>query len=236
MITNGLDKKNIPSHIAIIMDGNRRWARARGLSDIKGHEAGTEALEKVVEAAENLGVDTITVYALSTENIKERAKREVLGLFDLMRRGYHTKLKKLMSNGVRINVLGELEGLPDAIKRMIDEIKKTYIKNESIKLNIALNYGGKKELIEAIKDIVKEGIDIRKINDQIIERHLYTNGQPNPELVIRTGGRIRLSNFLLWQTAYSELYFTKKLWPDFSPEELKKAIIWYQEQKRNFGR
>ena len=236
MSTNGLDKSNIPSHIAIIMDGNRRWARSHHLPDIKGHEAGADSLEEIVEAAGELGVKTITVYALSTENIKERAKREVLGLFNLIRSGYSTKLKKMMSNGVRINVLGELEGLPTTIKRIIEEIKKTYIRNESIKLNIALNYGGKRELVEAIKDIVKEGIDVNRINDQIIEKHLYTNGQPDPELVIRTGGRSRLSNFLLWQTAYSEFYFTKKLWPDFSPEELKKAIIWYQEQKRNFGR
>ncbi len=236
MENNKLSSENIPSHIAIIMDGNRRWARSRNLPDIKGHEAGTDALEKVVEEAEKLGIKTITVYALSTENIKERAKREVKGLFELMRSGYHTKLKKMMSNGVRINVLGELEGLPAFLKRIIEEIKKTYIKNESIQLNIALNYGGKKELVKAIKDILKEGIELDKINDEMIARHLYTKGQPDPELVIRTGGRIRLSNFLLWQTAYSELYFTHILWPDFDGEELKRAIIWYQEQKRNFGK
>lgn len=228
--------KNVPQHIAIIMDGNRRWARAHHLPDIKGHEAGTEALERVVEAGENLGVETITVYALSTENIRERAKREVLGLFNLMMTGYRTKLKKMMSNGVKVSVLGELEGLPSTIKRIINEIRKTYIKNESIKLNIALNYGGKKELVEAIKDIIKEGIDVNKINEKIIEKHLYTNGIADPELVIRTGGRSRLSNFLLWQTAYSEVYFTKTLWPDFDGEALKRAIQWYQSQKRNFGK
>lgn len=228
--------ENVPQHIAIIMDGNRRWARLRNLPDIKGHEAGAEALEKIVEAGAKLGVKTITVYALSTENIKERARREVLGLFNLMKTGYNTKLKKMMQNGVAISILGELNGLPLTIRRLIEEIKKTYIKNESIKLNIALNYGGKKELIDAVKDMVKEGIDINKINETTINKHLYTNGQPDPEMVIRTGGKIRLSNFLLWQTAYSELYFTKKLWPDFGPEDLKKAIIWYQNQQRNFGK
>lgn len=236
MKTNGLDKVNIPSHIAIIMDGNRRWARQRNLPDIKGHEAGAETLEEIVEAAEKLGIKTITVYALSTENITERAKREVTGLFNLMKSSYHTKLKKMMQNGVSITILGELEGLPGTIKKIINEMKKTYIKNEAIKLNIALNYGGKKELVEAIKDLVKKGIDVKKINEEIIEQHLYTNGQPNPEIVIRTGGRIRLSNFLLWQTAYSELYFTKKLWPDFTGEDLKKAVRWYQTQQRNFGK
>ncbi len=228
--------KNIPSHIAIIMDGNRRWARARGLPDIKGHEQGTDNLEKVVEAAEEMGIKTVTVYALSTENIKERAKREVIGLFQLMRSGYYQKLKRMMENGVRIDILGEVRGLPSFIKRLIEEIKKTYIKNESIKLNIALNYGSKRELVLAIKDIIKKGVEVDKINETIIEKHLYTNGQPDPELVIRTGGRSRLSNFLLWQTAYSEFYFTKVLWPDFDAKELKKAIVWYQEQKRNFGK
>lgn len=218
------------------MDGNRRWARAKGLPDIKGHEAGSAALEKIVEAAEKLGIKTVTVYALSTENIKERAKREVFGLFNLLRKGYHKRLKKMMQNGVRVTILGEVSGLPNTIVKLIEQIKKTYIKNESIKLNIALNYGGKKELLGAIKDIVKAGIDIDKINETIVERHLYTNGQPDPELVIRTGGRSRLSNFLLWQTAYSEFYFTTTLWPDFDGKELEKAILWYQAQKRNFGK
>ncbi len=231
-----LDQENIPKHIAFIMDGNRRWARKRGLPDIKGHEAGADALEEIVEAAGKLGVKTVTVYALSTENIKERARREIAGLFNLIKTGYETKLKKMMENGVSIDVLGQLEGLPKIIQRIIEEIKKTYIKNESVQLNIALNYGGKKELVEAIKGIVKEGIDVDKINEELINRHLYTKGQNDPELVIRTGGRIRLSNFLLWQTAYSELYFTTKLWPDFGAEDLKKAIAWYQAQKRNFGK
>ncbi|MDD5416276.1 MAG: polyprenyl diphosphate synthase [Candidatus Daviesbacteria bacterium] len=231
-----LNQQNIPQHIAIIMDGNRRWARVRNLPDIKGHEKGTEALENVVEAADKMGIKTVTVYALSTENIQERAKREVFELFNLMRKGFHTRLKKMMQKGVRVTILGEVQGLPETIKKLIDQVKDTYIKSESIKLNIALNYGSKKELVEAIKDIVKEGVDVNKINEQIIERHLYTNGQLDPELVIRTGGRSRLSNFLLWQTAYSEFYFTKTLWPDFDAGELKKAIVWYQEQKRNFGK
>ncbi len=236
MKTNGLDKDHIPKHIAIIMDGNRRWARSHGVDDIKGHEAGSDALERVVEAAERLGIEAVTVYALSTENIHERAKREVLGLFNLMRQGYQTKLKKMMQNGVKVTILGELGGLPGTIKRIIAEIRKTYIKNESIKLNIALNYGGKKELLDAIKDIIREGVDVNRINNAVVERHLYTNGLADPELVIRTGGRVRLSNFLLWQTAYSELYFTKTLWPDFDGEALKRAILWYQNQKRNFGK
>lgn len=231
-----IDKDHIPKHIAIIMDGNRRWARSRNLADIKGHEAGADALEKIVEEATKLGIKSLTVYALSTENIKERARREVSGLFGLLKTGYHTKLKKMMQNGVGVSVLGELEGLPETIKRLIEEIKKMYIKNESIKLNIALNYGGKRELIEVIKDIVKDGISVKDIDEEEVNRRLYTRGQSDPELVIRTGGNIRLSNFLLWQTAYSELYFTTKFWPDFSPKDLREAIAWYQSQRRNFGK
>lgn len=230
------DKENIPAHIAIIMDGNRRWARLKGLPDIKGHEKGSDTLEEVVDAAAKMGVETLTVYALSTENITERAKREVGGLFKLILKGYRTKLKKMMKNGVKVGIVGELHGLPETIKKIITELRNSYVQNEAIKLNIALNYGGQKELVEAVKDIIREGIDVNKINEETIDKHLYTNGQKPPELVIRTGGYIRLSNFLLWQTAYSELYFTKVLWPDFSPRELEKAINWYQLQQRNFGK
>lgn len=229
-------QSNIPSHIAIVMDGNRRWARRLGLSEIKGHEAGVAALEEIVEAASKLGVKTLTVYALSTENIRERARREIAGIFHLMKEGYKTKLKKMMDNGVKVTVLGEVEGLPKTIKRIIEKIKNTHIKSESIKLNIALNYGGKREIIEAIKGIIGQGVDVDTLDEKIVERHLYTNGLEDPELVIRTGGRSRLSNFLIWQTAYSELYFTKTLWPDFDGEKLKKAISWYQAQQRNFGK
>ncbi len=231
-----IEQINIPKHIAIIMDGNRRWARARGLADIKGHHAGADALEKVVEAAANMGVKTVTVYALSTENIKERARREITGLFGLIRSGYNTKIKRMMAKGVKVDVLGEIKGLPISLQKIIDKVRSTYIENEAIKLNIALNYGGKKELLDAIKGIIQEGIELDKLNEALVEKHLYTKGQDDPDLVIRTGGRVRLSNFLLWQTAYSELYFTKTLWPDFDEAELKKAVLWYQQQKRNFGK
>ncbi len=231
-----IDKDNVPKHIAIIMDGNRRWARRKGLPDIKGHEAGADNLERIVEEAEKLGIKTLTVWALSTENLKERAKRELNGLFSLMRRGYRTKLKKMIKKGVHINILGELEGLPEIIKKIIEELRKTYIQNETIELNIALNYGGKRELITAIQEAIKDGIDINKLSEEDIAQRLYTKGQPDPELVIRTGGRIRTSSFMLWQTGYSELYFCDKLWPDFSPEDLRKAVAWYQQQSRNFGK
>lgn len=231
-----LDKTNIPEHIAIIMDGNRRWARSRNLPPLAGHREGVKTLERVVEAAAKLGVKQLTVYALSTENIQERARREIGGLFEIMRQGYDSEVKKMIKKGVRITVLGELEGLPQTIRRLIEALKKTYIEKESIRLNIALNYGGKKELIEAIKELIKDGISLEKIDEEEINRRLYTKGGKDPDLVIRTGGRIRLSNFLLWQSAYSELYFTTKYWPDFTPKELEKAVKWYQDQQRNFGK
>lgn len=229
-------QNNVPGHVAIIMDGNRRWARSRGLPEVKGHQEGAETLEKIVEAAAKMGVKTLTVYALSTENLKERAKRELSGLFDLMKWGYRNKTKKMMQNGVRISVLGDISGLPRTLQKIIEKVRNTYIKNEAITLNIALNYGGRKELVDAFKEIIKEGISLDKIDEAEIDKHVYTKGQVYPDLIIRTGGVVRLSNFLLWQSGYAELYFTTKLWPDFTPEDLKKAIIWYQKQKRNFGK
>lgn len=231
-----LDKTNIPEHIAITMDGNRRWARSRGLPDSKGHEAGSENLEKIVEECLKLGVKTLTVYAMSTENLQSRAKRELSAIFGLLKKGYNTKIKRLTENGVRINFVGELEGLPKTVIEIINKLRKTYIENESIKLNIALNYSGKKELLHVMKDLVKSGVAVDKINEEMVEKHLYTSGVPDPELVIRTGGRSRVSTFLLWQSAYSELYFSPLMWPDFGPSELRKAIIWYQTQQRNFGK
>lgn len=229
-------KKDVPQHVAIIMDGNRRWARARGLPDTRGHRAGSEALEKIVEEAAKLGIKTLTVYALSTENIEERAKREITALFRLIEEGFKTKLDKLAKHGVRVAILGDAENLPKQIREIIQTTKKLYIKNEAIRLNIALNYGGRSELIKAIRELIGNGIDLNKVNEETLSKHLYTNGQNDPELVIRTGGHIRLSNFLLWQTAYSELYFSKKLWPDFNGKDLKIAVAWYQQQKRNFGK
>lgn len=230
------DQLHIPHHIAIIMDGNRRWARQHNLPEEAGHRAGSENLEKIVEVAGKMGVKVLTVYALSTENLKERSLREVKALLSILREGYKTKIRRLIENGVSVQIIGELKGLPRDIQTMIAELKKTAIKSDSIRVNIALNYGGKRELITAIKKMIEDGVEVDKINEKMLEKHLYTNGQTDPELVIRTGGNVRLSNFLLWQTAYSELYFTKVLWPDFDEKQFKKAIEWYSSQGRNFGK
>ncbi|MBI2196012.1 di-trans,poly-cis-decaprenylcistransferase [Candidatus Daviesbacteria bacterium] len=231
-----LDSNNIPSHIAIIMDGNRRWARVRHLPDLKGHEEGHEALERTVRTARDFGVQIVTVYALSTENVKERSKSEIAGLFNLLKKTYLNKLKVWMKEGVEIDMLGEMAGLPVFVKKIIADIQKKHTQNATFKLNIAFNYGGKREILQAIEKILKSKVTPKKVSEETLRENLYTNGQPDPELVIRTGGRSRLSNFLLWQTAYSEFYFTKTLWPDFNKKEFKKALDWYKNQKRNFGK
>lgn len=229
-------ENNIPKHIAIIMDGNRRWAKLKGLDKFSGHQKGIENIENITRAALDLGVKVVTVWALSTENLKERSKLEILGLFNLLRKSFQDQFPRMIKEGVQIKVIGEQTGLPLDIKKIINKLQKTLVRNPKIRLNIAFNYGGKKEIIHAIKEIVKNKIPPDKINEEVVEEYLYTKGFPDPELVIRTGGRSRISNYLLWQSAYSELYFTEILWPDFDKSELEKAIEWYQAQIRNFGK
>lgn len=236
MKNNKLDLNNIPHHIAIIMDGNRRWAKERNLPALKGHQAGTEVLEQVVEECIKLGVKYLTIYALSTENLKERPKQEVFGLFRILQKGYATKIKKLMSNGVRVKILGFKDGLPAQILNIIQEISQSNLSEQKMQLNIAFNYGGRKEIIAAVKKLMEAGVAANKIDEKLISENLLTKDIPDPELVIRTGGKVRMSNFLNWQAAYSEWYFTQLFWPDFDGKQLQQAIYWYQEQQRNFGR
>lgn len=229
-------KKDIPQHIGIIMDGNRRWAQARGLSVNKGHEAGAENLSKIVEHCEQLGVKTLTVYALSTENWRQRTKKEVVGLFNLLLKIVKEKKEEYQKKGIKMAVLGYFQAFPRKVVRVIDEMLKVVKKHERMKVNVALNYGGRDEIVRAVQEIIKKGIPASKVNEELISRHLYTNGGPDPDLIIRTGGEARLSNFLLWQASYSELYFTDILWPDFNPKELDKAITEYQKRQRKFGK
>ena len=231
-----LDKKNIPQHIAIIMDGNRRWAKARGLSVDEGHEAGAKNLDRIVRRAEKLGVKYLTVYTLSTENWRKRTKEEVKGIFDLLLRMVKEKKEQYEKEGVKLFVLGNFQAFPKKVARAIEEMLKIVLKHERIKVNLALNYGGRDEIIRAIQEIIKEGVPADKVNEELVAKHLYTDGQPDPDLIIRTGGEVRLSNFLLWQMSYSELYFTDILWPDFGPKELDKAIVVFQKRQRRFGK
>ena len=230
-----LDPSNIPQHIGIIMDGNRRWAAARGLMPMEGHRAGVDALVKIVEHCLDLGVKHLTIYALSTENWRKRAKEEVQGLFGLLTKIVEDKKDEYKKKGIKMTVLGNFQAFPRRVGRAIEEMLRIVKRNERLKVNVALNYGGRDEIIRAVRKIIQQDIPLRKINEKTFGKFLYTNGEPDPDLMIRTGGEIRISNFLLWQISYAELYFTDTLWPDFSPKKLDEAILEYQHRTRRFG-
>lgn len=228
--------KNIPLHIGFIMDGNRRWATENNFRINEGHKKGAENIENIVKASSDLGVKYVTFWALSTENIKERSRMEVLGLFNLLRKSFQIQFPRMMREGVKIKIIGEETGLPSDIKKIVNKLNKTLVKNPKIHLNIAFNYGGKNEIVNAIKKIAEQKIPPEKIDKTAVERFLYTAGTPDPELIIRTGGKKRLSGYLLWQSEYSELCFVDTYWPEFDASELKKALSWYSTQQRNFGK
>lgn len=230
--------EKIPAHIAVVMDGNGRWAEKRKLPRLAGHNAGMQAMKEIVKRCSVLGVKHLTVYAFSTENWK-RSVDEVNGIFKLLIIYVEKELKELHDNNVKVNVLGEYEELP---KDAVASLKKSLVttnNNDGMQFNIALNYGSRAEIIRAVKkithDVTSGVINENDINEDILNSYLYTNNVPDPDLVIRTSGEQRLSNYLLWQSAYSEFVFTDTLWPDFTPEELEKAIEIYQGRNRRFG-
>lgn len=231
-----IDRQHLPKHIAIIMDGNRRWAAARGLPAGDGHKAGAQNLEKIVDYCRDIGITNITVYALSTENWRKRSAQEVKGIFDLLINIVKTKSKEYQRTGIKFFVLGNFQAFPFKVKNAIKKILDVVLDQERIKFNVALNYGGRDEIVNAIKNIVKDKIKPSEINEELVSKYLYTTGQPDPDLIIRPGGEYRLSNFLLWQMSYSELFFTDILWPDFTPVELEKSIYWYQQRDRRQGK
>ncbi|MGI5840898.1 MAG: polyprenyl diphosphate synthase [Patescibacteria group bacterium] len=231
-----IDPNNLPQHIAIIMDGNRRWAVARGLKPTDGHKAGAQNLEKIVEYCRQIGVKHLTVYALSTENWKKRSAKEVKGIFDLLVNIVKTKKEEYQRSGIKFFVLGNFQAFPFKVKNAIKSVMDIVLDNERVKFNVALNYGGRDEIVNAIKQIIKDKVPAQKINEKLVSEYLYTKGQPDPDLIIRPGGEFRLSNFLLWQMSYAELYFTDTLWPDFTPKKLEQTIYWYQQRSRRHGR
>lgn len=212
------------------MDGNRRWAESRGLKEVEGHRKGMETLVSTVEEAVKLGVKNVTVYALSSENLKERSKGEIKDLLILIKEGYREYLPRLKKEGIGVNFIGDIEKLPRTTKLLIRKVEVALVNGKGGKINIALNYGGREEIIRASESLSK-----KRITEEEFVDSLYTKGIPDPDLLIRTGGRKRLSNFLLWQLSYTELYFTDTLWPDFDKEEFKKAIKFFTDTKRNFG-
>jgi undecaprenyl diphosphate synthase len=234
-----IDATKLPKHLAIIMDGNGRWAKQQGLLRALGHESGTKSVKVIIEASAKLGIEFLTLYAFSTENWN-RPKLEVETLMKVLINSLKKELTTLQKNNIKLNAIGNLEKLPkSAQKELLDVIDKTK-DNTQMTLTLALSYGSREELVSAVKNIcskVKNNIiSIDSIDDSIINEHLYTQNLPDVDLLIRTSGEHRISNFLLWQIAYSELYFTDILWPDFKEQDLYEAIISYQKRERRFGK
>lgn len=232
------DKETMPKHIAIIMDGNRRWARAQGKPASFGHKEGAKTLEKIVRYANKIGLRYITVYAFSTENWK-RAEEEVKSLMMLLQTYLDDYSKRADTENIRVKILGDISALSEGMQKSINKCMERTKDNTGVTFNIALNYGGRDELIKAIKqiskDVKEERIKLEDITEELVSNNLYTKGQPDPDLLIRTSGELRLSNFLPWQLVYSEFLFIDKNWPDFSEEDLDDAILEYQKRTRKFG-
>ncbi len=226
--------ENAPPHIAIIMDGNGRWAKQRGLPRQAGHKAGTDNLRRVIEACVELGVRTLTIYAFSTENWRRPAE-EVSGLMMIFEEVIDRELAELNRNGVQLRHIGKLEGLKPAFADKVRQAIKLTSGNNRLVLNIAFNYGGRTEIMEAVRAIVAEGIPPEAVTEELIANHLYTAGQSDPDLIIRTSGELRVSNFLIWQGAYSEYYIAPVYWPDFDKEQLRLALEEFAKRHRRFG-
>ncbi len=233
-----LDKSNLPKHIAIIMDGNRRWAKKRGLDAKTGHKQGADTLENIVKFANKLGISYLTVYAFSTENWK-RTEEEVGALMLLLQNYLEDFLQRVDTENVKIRVLGDITKLPKGLQKSIQKCVAKTKENTGLVLNIAFNYGGRDEIVKAVQQIAKkvqEGkLKPEEIQENTVEKELYTAGQPDPDLLIRTSGEMRTSNFLPWQLVYSEFLFMDKYWPDFTGEDLLEAIAIYQKRNRKFG-
>jgi undecaprenyl diphosphate synthase len=229
---------NIPLHVALIMDGNGRWAKKHRLPKIAGHRAGAKSVREVIEAAKELGVKVLTLYTFSTENWK-RPKEEIDALFGLLHDYLDKEEAKLNANNIKFTVIGDIEAMPGSVRGRVKKVMDSTAGNTSLTLNLALNYGGRPEIIHAVRDVVRDvcagKVDPDKIDEGLFSNYLYTAGLPDPDLVIRTSGECRVSNFLLWQIAYSELYITNKLWPDFGKSDFKAAISEYQRRERRFG-
>ena len=230
-----IDTDNLPKHIAIIMDGNGRWAKSKGKLRVFGHKNGVTAVRETVEAAAEIGIQFLTLYAFSTENW-ERPESEVNALMTLLVTAINKETKTLMTNNIKLSTIGDTNSLPSkAKKELLEAIEKTK-DNTRMTLILALSYSGRWDILNAAKNLIADGIDPKVINEQVFQQYLATKSVPEPELLIRTSGEYRISNFLLWQIAYSELYFTDTLWPDFRRIDLEKAILDYQNRERRFGK
>jgi undecaprenyl diphosphate synthase len=229
------DVTRIPYHVGIIMDGNGRWAKARGLPRVAGHKAGTDNLRRVLRACADFGVKVLTVYAFSTENWG-RPPDEVAGLMTILGQAIRRETQDLHANNVRILHSGRLEGVAPRLAQQIQDAVALTVNNTRITLNVAFNYGGRAEIVDAVKHIMRDGVQPENVTENLISDYLYNAGLPDPDLIIRTGGEWRLSNFLIWQAAYAEYYATPTFWPDFDEAELAAALVEYSQRERRFGK
>lgn len=234
ILAKTLDPGRLPRHIAVIMDGNGRWAKLRHMPRIAGHKAGVSSVREIVESCARLGIKALTLYAFSTENWR-RPSMEVQALWQLLRLYLRSELTTLQQNNVRLVAIGRIEDLPQSVNTELQHVMQATAGNTGLQLNLALNYSGRTELVDAVRAIVASGIPAEAIDEELVDRHLYTAGLPDPDLLIRTSGEMRVSNFLLWQIAYSELVVSSTLWPDFRCRHLLEAIAEYQRRERRFG-
>jgi len=226
--------ENLPKHIGFIMDGNGRWAKQRGLPRLAGHRAGAENLRRVLRACGEWGIKYVTIYAFSTENWG-RPKEEVEGLLNLLDQYIDKELPELVKEGVQVRHIGRMDGVPERLQEKIRQAVEATKGNDRLILCVAFNYGGRAEIVDAVRKIIAEGYRPEEVDENLISSHLYTAGIPDPDLIIRTAGEMRLSNFLLWQSAYAEYYSTPVYWPDFDEEELYKALLDFSRRERRFG-
>lgn len=235
---SALHLKSLPRHIAIIMDGNGRWARKRSLNRIRGHKEGTESVRNIVRACREIGVEVLTLYAFSTENW-QRPRQEVTALMSILKSFLKSELAEMMENNILLNAIGDIERLPGNVLKVLREVMEETRQNQAMILNLALSYGSRNEIVRASKKIatqIKAGrLQPEEITEEMFSDYLYTHGMPEPDLLIRTSGEMRISNFLLWQIAYSEIFVTQTLWPDFRREELIRILHDYQKRERRFG-
>jgi undecaprenyl diphosphate synthase len=225
----------VPHHIGIIMDGNGRWAQERGLPRLEGHRAGTENIRRVLQACGECGIKIVTIYAFSTENW-QRPTEEVRGLIGILEKVLESEVENFHREGVKLCHIGDLEGLSDRLRKAVLDAIALTENNDRLILNVAFNYGGRAEIVRGVRRMFEDGVRPEDISEELFNQYLYTKGLPDPDLIIRTGGEMRLSNFLIWQSAYAEYYSTATYWPDFDKEELTKALQAYAQRERRFGR
>lgn len=225
----------IPTHVAIIMDGNGRWAHKRALPRIAGHRAGVQNMRRVLEGAVEFGIQVLTIYAFSTENWA-RPDEEVRGLIGMIDEVLQREVPELHKNGVQLRHLGRLEGISDAMKERVRKAIEMTKDNDRIVLNVAFNYGGRAEILDAIRKMIEDHVSPNQVDEALFANYLYTSRLPDPDLIVRTASEMRLSNFLIWQSAYAEYYTTSTLWPDFDKQELYKALLTFSQRNRRFGK